>query len=75
MCDSLVGILPSELLELKWNPGVGTYTTAAIASFANRQNLQVVDSNVVRVMRRYTGNRILTAPRIDSFLCVSLGPL
>lgn len=41
-----------ELLELR---GVGTYTAAAIASFAFGQKVAVVDGNVFRVLARYFG--------------------
>jgi A/G-specific adenine glycosylase len=42
----------SELLKLK---GVGTYTAAAIASFAFEEPVAVVDGNVFRVLGRYFG--------------------
>ncbi|MGY6520748.1 MAG: A/G-specific adenine glycosylase [Mongoliitalea sp.] len=41
-----------ELLKLK---GVGTYTAAAIASFAFDEAVAVVDGNVFRVLARYFG--------------------
>ena len=41
-----------ELLQLK---GVGTYTAAAIASFAFGEKVAVVDGNVFRVLSRYFG--------------------
>jgi A/G-specific adenine glycosylase len=41
-----------ELLKLK---GVGTYTAAAIASFAYGEAVAVVDGNVFRVLARYFG--------------------
>lgn len=40
----------TELLKLK---GIGKYTAAAIASFAYRENVPVVDGNVFRVLSRY----------------------
>jgi len=42
----------AELLKLK---GVGTYTAAAIASFAFEEPVAVVDGNVFRVLSRYFG--------------------
>jgi len=42
----------SALLKLK---GVGTYTAAAIASFAYKEKVAVVDGNVFRVLARYFG--------------------
>jgi len=47
------GIFPQnykELLDLK---GVGTYTAAAIASFAYNEPVAVLDGNVFRVLSRY----------------------
>ena len=47
------GVFPQnykELLELK---GVGTYTAAAIASFAYNEPVAVLDGNVFRVLSRY----------------------
>src|SRR5690554_2829743 len=41
-----------ELLQLK---GVGSYTAAAIASFAFGEKVAVVDGNVFRVLARYFG--------------------
>lgn len=49
----LSGVFPenyNELLKLK---GVGTYTAAAIASFAYNEAVPVVDGNVFRVLARY----------------------
>jgi A/G-specific adenine glycosylase len=42
----------ADLLKLK---GVGTYTAAAIASFAYKEKVAVVDGNVFRVLSRYFG--------------------
>jgi len=39
-----------SLLKLK---GIGTYTAAAIASFANNEDVSVLDGNVYRVLARY----------------------
>ncbi len=41
-----------ELLKLK---GIGSYTAAAIASFAFREKVAVVDGNVFRVLARFYG--------------------
>lgn len=49
------GIFPnsySELLKLK---GIGTYTAAAIASFAFSEHVAVLDGNVYRVLSRFFG--------------------
>lgn len=53
--DQLNGQFPnnySDLIKLK---GVGTYTAAAIASFAYNENVAVVDGNVYRVLSRVFG--------------------
>ena len=42
----------AELLQLK---GIGTYTAAAIASFAFREKVAVLDGNVFRVLSRLFG--------------------
>ncbi len=42
----------TDLLKLK---GIGTYTAAAIASFANNEKVAVVDGNVYRVLSRIFG--------------------
>lgn len=49
------GVFPinyAELLKLK---GVGSYTAAAISSFANNERRAVVDGNVYRILSRYFG--------------------
>src|SRR3954451_4257951 len=46
------GELPSTLPELLALPGVGDYTTRAVAAFAHRQRHPVVDTNVRRVIAR-----------------------
>ncbi len=46
------GELPSSYDELLALPGVGSYTAAAVASFAFRQRHVVLDTNVRRVLAR-----------------------
>ena len=46
------GMLPTTRAELLKIPGIGPYTSAAIASFAFTQKEAVVDGNVLRVMTR-----------------------
>ena len=51
----LGGVFPTssgELIKLK---GVGEYTSAAIASFSSKEQIAVVDGNVMRVLSRYYG--------------------
>lgn len=49
------GVLPSTASELRTLPGVGDYTSAAIASIAFGESVAVVDGNVERVLLRITG--------------------
>jgi len=51
----LHGQFPDTFNELKKLPGVGDYTAAAIASFAYREPVAVVDGNVFRVLARIFG--------------------
>lgn len=46
------GVFPSALDELRALPGIGEYTSAAIASIAFNQVATVVDGNVERVISR-----------------------
>lgn len=46
------GKLPADPAQLAELPGLGPYTTAAIASFAFGQPLAVLDGNVIRVFSR-----------------------
>src|SRR5688572_3609046 len=55
IAGELNGIFPdnyNDLLKLK---GVGTYTAAAIASFAYKEQVAVLDGNVFRVLARVFG--------------------
>lgn len=49
------GIFPDNYKDLLKLKGVGSYTAAAIASFAFREQVAVVDGNVFRVLSRYFG--------------------
>ena len=49
------GVLPETRAELLTIPGVGAYTSAAIASIAFGERVAVVDGNVERVLLRVTG--------------------
>jgi A/G-specific adenine glycosylase len=53
--DDLGAIFPESFQDLKKLPGIGTYTAAAIASFAFREPVAVVDGNVYRVLARVFG--------------------
>ncbi len=49
------GQFPTSYRELIQLPGIGPYTAAAIASFAFREAVPVVDGNVFRVLARIFG--------------------
>jgi A/G-specific adenine glycosylase len=49
------GIFPVQYHELLKLKGIGTYTAAAISSFAAGESRAVVDGNVFRVIARYFG--------------------
>jgi A/G-specific adenine glycosylase len=53
--SELGGVLPSNSVELRTLPGIGEYTSAAIASIAFGESIAVVDGNVERVLLRVTG--------------------
>lgn len=49
------GVIPAEREVLLTLPGIGPYTSAAIASFAFKKKEAVVDGNVIRVISRLYG--------------------
>lgn len=49
------GVFPGTYAELLQLPGIGEYTAAAIASFAFKEAVAVVDGNVFRVLSRLYG--------------------
>jgi A/G-specific adenine glycosylase len=49
------GVIPRGSVELRTLPGVGEYTSAAIASIAFGESIAVVDGNVERVVFRIMG--------------------
>lgn len=51
----LDGVLPRTAAGLRTLPGIGEYTSAAIASIAFGEPVAVVDGNVERVVTRLTG--------------------
>jgi len=53
--DNYAGIFPTEYEDILKLKGVGTYTAAAIASFAYDLPYAVLDGNVYRVLSRYLG--------------------
>lgn len=51
----LNGVFPNNFNDLRQLPGIGDYTAAAIASFAFKESVAVVDGNVYRVLARIFG--------------------
>jgi A/G-specific adenine glycosylase len=49
------GRFPATAQELQELKGIGAYTAAAIASFAYREAVPVLDGNVIRVLSRFLG--------------------
>ena len=49
------GVFPSSVKELQQLPGIGPYTSAAIASLAFGKQEAVMDGNVIRVISRLYG--------------------
>jgi A/G-specific adenine glycosylase len=60
--DEFAGVVPRETSQLRRLPGVGEYTANAVASFAFKERVAVVDTNVARVLARALANRPLSAP-------------
>jgi A/G-specific adenine glycosylase len=56
------GTVPSSVDALRALPGVGSYTAAAVASFAFGQRHAVLDTNVRRVLARLVGGAARPAP-------------
>lgn len=46
------GVFPSDVKAIRALPGIGEYTTAAIASIAFEQDIPCIDANVERVLAR-----------------------
>jgi A/G-specific adenine glycosylase len=58
MVRELGGHFPKSAGGLRALPGVGRYTSAAIASIAFAEPVAVVDGNVERVLQRFSGTRL-----------------
>lgn len=56
LVEQHAGTLPRTAVELRTLPGIGDYTSAAIASIAFGEPVAVVDGNVERVLLRVTGH-------------------
>lgn len=57
------GIVPRSVEDLLALPGIGDYTARAVACFAYRENVPVVDTNVRRVVARAERGRPVAHPR------------
>jgi len=57
--DEFNGEVPSDVADLLRLPGVGAYTSRAVASFAYAKPVAVLDTNVGRVLARALENRTL----------------
>jgi A/G-specific adenine glycosylase len=71
------GRVPDTLEQLLDLPGVGSYTAAAVASFAFGRHATVVDTNIRRVHARAVSGRALPAPgltRAETDLATRLLP-
>ncbi len=63
------GVLPSTSVDLRTLPGVGEYTSAAIASIAFGESIAVVDGNVERVLLRLSGQPEDTSAKGRAAVC------
>ncbi|BCW04012.1 A/G-specific adenine glycosylase [Arthrobacter sp. NtRootA1] len=64
--DEHHGDVPDSYPELLTLPGVGTYTAAAVASFAFGRRETVVDTNIRRVHARLISGHALPAPALTA---------
>jgi A/G-specific adenine glycosylase len=66
LVESHNGKVPDNREELKHLPGVGDYVAGIVLSLAFNKNEWVVDSNVVRIFKRYFGMQTTKEGRRDS---------
>ncbi|MDN5585133.1 MAG: A/G-specific adenine glycosylase [Brevibacterium sp.] len=57
IAEDLDGRVPQSAAELERLPGIGSYTAAAVASFAHGERTTVLDTNVRRVLIRLFAGR------------------
>lgn len=55
--DEFNGRIPSETNELRSLPGIGAYSSGAIASIAFGKQVPAIDGNVLRIIARITASR------------------
>ncbi len=66
--EKFQGKFPDNFFDLQKLRGVGSYTAAAIASFAFREPIAVVDGNVFRVLSRVFGiDKDISDPKTKNF--------
>ena len=58
------GTVPADLDALRALPGIGSYTAAAVASFAFGQRHAVLDTNVRRVLARLVAGQPWAGARV-----------
>jgi A/G-specific adenine glycosylase len=64
------GRFPETVKGLRSLPGIGRYTSAAIASIAFDQPVAVVDGNVERVLQRLSGRRMVGDELWEAATCL-----
>ena len=52
------GVVPGRLHDLLELPGIGPYTARAVLAFADGVDVGIVDTNVARVLARWSGRRL-----------------
>ncbi len=67
------GVVPDDLEALLALPGVGPYTARAVLAFAFEQDVAVLDTNVGRVLARWSGQSL--APKDAQALADELVPV
>lgn len=55
------GIVPADLAALMALPGIGPYTARAVLAFASEHDVAVVDTNVGRLLARWSGRSLRPA--------------
>jgi A/G-specific adenine glycosylase len=71
--ENFDGAVPSTAESLRTLPGVGAYTANAVASFAFREPVAVLDTNVGRVVARAIANETLSPRRAQAVATELLG--
>ena len=64
--DNFNGELPKDIESLLSIPGIGPYTSSAIASIGMDQKALAVDANLERVIARYYGITIFKGPKLKN---------